>query len=44
LPVTVHVIIAVQTGPFAAFDFVKAGGHLGALGCAIIDAEKSTSS
>jgi len=33
----------VQAGPFATFDFVKPGGHLGALGCVVRDVEKSTS-
>ena len=37
-------LFAVQAGPFATIDFVKPGLHLGALGCVVHDAEKSTSS
>jgi len=37
-------VFAAQAGPFAMFDFVKPGAHLGALGCAVYDAEKSITS
>jgi len=37
-------VFAFQAHPFAAIDFVKPGAHLCALGCALHDMEKSTSS
>ena len=39
-----NLLFVLQIPPTTKFDFVKPGGHLGALGCVVSDAEKSTSS